>query len=262
VKLLRSASAAVALALLLCGPALAQNIPMPQVTPTIEIQTNTSYGWLTNGLGNWSSYDLVVVKRDAERRAVYVDLEEAERFFKRDEQLLAGYYAPFTSRIAGVVELTTSTGLALPRSSEFAQLEYNSGSAWFEKFGVRHTDYTSASVNSGTFTLEHYWKSFRMSYSLTAADLAGSGINASYGLQVDDYYGKNGNDVIGIRLNAGREIENVGVPQLLVSHVSGWSIVGRYWISPKWAASYEIGSYVQGASYTRKGISLGLVRQF
>lgn len=242
--------------------AFAQTIPLPQATPTIDMQSSSSYQWLNNGLGNWSSYDLLFVRKDAELRSIYVDLEQSERFYKQDQQILAGYAAPLSARWNGTVEVTTSTGLVLPRNSELAQLDYGSGSSWYEKFGLQHTTFSTASVNSGTFTLEHYWKSFRISSAITAADLAGTGIDTSYGLGIDHYYGKNADDTIGIRLNAGREIENIGAPALLVSQVSGWSIVGRHWFSHEWAASYEIGNYIQGASYTRKGISLGLDRRF
>jgi len=258
-----SVIAAVILGLFVCGRAsFAQSIPLPQATATIEMQTNTSYQWLDNGLGNWSSYDLMFIHKDSDLRSIYVDVLQNEEFYKQDQQILAGYATPLSPRFNATVELTTSTGLVLPRNSELMQLDYGSGSAWYEKFGVSHTTYSSASVNSGMFTLEHYWKSFRISSEITAASLAGTGVDTSYALGFDHYYGKAGNNTIGIRLNAGREIENIGEPQLLVSQVSGWSIVGRHWFSPRWAASYQIGTYIQGTSYTRKGISLGLDRRF
>jgi len=251
------------LALFLCDSAsYAQSVPVPQSTPLMDVSTNTSYQWLDNGLGNWSSYDLLFVRKGSDLRSIYVDVEQSERFYKQDQQILAGYATPISSRFAGTFEITTSTGLVLPRNSELAQIDYGSGSAWYEKFGLQHTTYAAASVNAGMFTLEHYWKSFRISSEITAANLAGTGIDTSYALGIDHYYGKRGDDTIGIRLNAGREIENIGEPQLLVSQVSGWSVVGRHWFSPTWAATYEIGNYIQGTSYTRKGVSVGLDRRF
>jgi YaiO family outer membrane protein len=253
-------SALAILAALLFGAvaaaAAATNPPVP--APTTDLELGATYESLTNGFPAWSSQYLLFTKKYDAQRVDYAEVDDVSRFSKHDVQLTLGAYFPLGARWAGFAEGSFSpTYRVLPSNSIAAGATYNSGSKWYEGVTLRHTGYASTNVNSTALSLEHYWASFRIAYSVTAAHLQATGTDVDHSIELDRYYGEK-NSYVGIGYTFGREVENVGLPALLVSNVNGLSISGRHWTSDRWAIAYGLESFKQGASYTRSGGHLGL----
>jgi YaiO family outer membrane protein len=80
-------------------------------------------------------------------------------------------------------------------------------------------------------------------------------------VQLSRYYGER--SYFGISVSGGREVENVGPPLGITStRIRAVGFVGRHWITPDWALSYELGAHEQGSLYQRRGLRLGLRRSF
>jgi YaiO family outer membrane protein len=237
--------------------------PTPSPAPAaVEVETATSHETLTNGRGSWNTQYLRLTEKTADRQSVYVQLSSNSRFGKNDDQILLGAYVPLSERWMANVEADASnTHYVLPADSLYAGVQYASGGAFFEGLGLRHTDYDTASVNSAIFSLEHYWRDYRVSYSLSAANLGGWGTDVEHSAQFDRYYGKY-NSSLGVGYTIGREVDNVGLPQLVTSGVHGWSLNGRHWMNGNWALVYGAGTFTQGAFYSRTGGRLGLDYRF
>lgn len=240
---------------------LADDAPSPAPSPYSDMQLSSSHDSLSNGFGQWWTSDLLFARRDGNVQTTYIDVEDTNRFSKHDDQLLAGSYFTLAGSLSATVEGTVSTGQVLPSYSAFGELSYGSGQGWYEKLGAYHREYASNSVNAGELTLERYWGRFRASYTFTAAQLNGQGTDVMHSAGFDYYYGPY-SSVAGVRYQTGTDIENVGLPALLVSSVDGWSLVGRHFFDPHWALAYDFERYVQGTTYTRTGVGLGIRYRF
>ena len=239
----------------------AESVPSPAPSPYSDLQLSSSHDTVSNGFGDWWTTDLWFVRQDGNpgdnKHTVYANVEDTNRFSKHDVQLLVGSYFPLAGSLSATVEGRVSTAQVLPSYNVFGELSYGSGQGWFEKLGAYHREYSANSVNAGEFTLERYWGRFRASYTFTAAQLNGQGTDVLHSAGFDYYYGPYGS-VAGIRYQAGTDIENVGAPALLVSAVDGWTFVGQHFFDPHWAFAYQLERYVQGTTYTRTGVGLGL----
>lgn len=253
------------LALLGAMATAAAAAPTPAATPTpvpfSDVEVGAMHETLTAGLPAWDAQYVRFTRKYTSRRLYFAEFDDVTRFSKHDVQMTAGAYFPLSAAWSGMLEGSASTHNILASSSIAAGAQYGSGAAWFEGLTVRHTSYNTASVNSAALTLERYWKSFRASYGVTAAHLATTGTDVEHTMEIDDYYGPNVSS-IGLGYTTGREVENIGVPALLVSNVNGWSIAGRHWVSGQWAIVYGLETFMQGASYTRSGGHLGLDLRF
>lgn len=237
--------------------------PAPPPAPALDYEAGVTHETLTNNYPNWDSQYLRITKKTAERQTFYAQFETVSRFNKPDDQFTLGAYFPLSPQWQVIAEGSASNKhTILPSSSVMAGIQYNSGGNWFEGLAARTTQYDTASVNSGIFSLEHYWSRYRVYYSLTAARLAGTGTDVEQAIEFDTYYGKSENSSVGIGYVTGREVENVGLPALLTSNVDGWNIVGRHWMDDHWAIVYGLGSFSQGNSYTRAGGHLGIDYRF
>ena len=236
----------------------------PAATPgaSVDVETGAAHESLTNGSPAWDSQFVTVTQRLSPRRVFYGGAEITNRFNQQDAQFTAGAYVPLSSAWEGYAETSVSpTHHILPALSVTAGAQYGSASHWFEGLAVRHTEYDVASVNSGIFSLEHYWGNLRFEYRLTAAQLAGTGTDVEHAFRLDRYYGES-NSFVGLGFAVGREVENVGLPTLLTSHVEGWSVLGRHAMGRRWAIVYMLETFQQGNSYTRTGGRLGLDYRF
>jgi YaiO family outer membrane protein len=237
--------------------------PSPSPAPsTVDVETGAEHQTLTNDRPAWNTQYLQITSKTADNQTVYMTLSSNTRFDQTDDQILIGAYIPINQRwMASAEGDASNTHYILPAESIFGGIQYASGSAFFEGIGVRHTDYDTASVNSASFSLEHYWRDYRVSYTLTTANLAGMGTDVEQAAEIDTYYGKR-NSVFGIGYITGREIDNIGLPQLVTSHVDGWNITGKHWLNANWAVAYGAGTFTQGSFYSRTGGRLGLDYRF
>jgi YaiO family outer membrane protein len=236
--------------------------PSPSPAPVVEVQTGVSHESLNHDYPSWDTEYLRVLER-ADAQTVYAELSSTSRFDKSDDQLLLGAYVPLSADWTAFGEMSTSnTHYVLPSISAMLGVQYDSGSSWFEGMAFRHTDYDSGSVNSAIFSLEHYWRFYRFRYALTAAHLSGSGTDADNSFELDRYYGAAQQNSVGIGYVTGRELDNIGLPVLVTSHVHGVNVSGRQWVSRTLGLMYSFGSFTQGSIYTRSGGYLGLDYRF
>lgn len=231
--------------------------PAPQPTPVVDVIAAGEEDWLTNNRGTWTTYSATVIDKWTTQRAAYLEFDDALRFRQEDQQLTAGMYFPLGRRFEGLTEVSSSTGNVLPQYSVLGQAIYSSGAGWDEQLGYRHTQYTTATVNSGTLTVERYWKSFRASYALTGASLAGTGFEFTHAFALDYYYGRQ-NSSMGLRYATGKDIEPIAPGRLLVSPVNGWDVTGTHWWNDRFGTTYDVSDLVLGTLYTKWGIRLGL----
>lgn len=235
----------------------------PTPAPAIDYQAGVSHETLTNNRPDWDSQYLLLTQRSADNQTVYLQLQTVSRFDKVDDQITLGMYLPLGAQWMFFGEGSASNAhQILPASSVTAGVQYNSGGHWFEGIAARHTEYDANSVNAGVFSLEHYWNRYRLYYALTAADLAGTGTDVEHNLELDNYYGKQQRSYVGVSFTTGREIDNVGLPALLTSHVDGWSVLGRHWVNDRWGIVYGAGTFNQGTLYSRAGGHLGIDYRF
>jgi YaiO family outer membrane protein len=254
---------AVPMLLLAASLTLPSASPAPTPDPSFDYQSGVIHESLSNNYPSWDTQYLRIVKKAADNQTFYTELDTTSRYGKQDDQFVLGMYVPLSPQWMFFGEGSASNShLILPSSSVSAGAFYNSGGNWFEGVTARHTEYDAASVNAAVFSLEHYWRYFRAYYSVTAADLAGTGTDVEHFIELDRYYGKQQNSYVGIGYTGGREVESTGLPQLLTSHVHGWNILGRHWVDDHWAVMYGVGSFTQGTLYTRTGGYLGIDYRF
>jgi YaiO family outer membrane protein len=225
------------------------------------VQASYSHETLTNGRKDWDGKALRFTRHQS-GRTLYVEPSSNDRFGERDNQALVGAYVPLGERWMA----TAQAGVAnphgvLPSQTLSAGVQYASGAHWYEGLDARHASYGTASVNSALAILEHYWRSFRFSYTLTAADVAGEGTDVEHALEFDRYYGPR-SSFFGFGYISGREVDAAGASLLLSSRVRGWSLSGRHWMNGNWGIVYGIGAFAQGNLYARKGGRLGLDYRF
>ena len=80
---------------------------------------------------------------------------------------MIGFYQPLSRRWAMLVEANASpTHRILAKWSALAQLERNFGKGWVGSAGYRRTVFNTAQVNTGTFSAERYFSSYRVAYTL------------------------------------------------------------------------------------------------
>jgi len=234
----------------------------PSPAPVVDFEAGTAHENLTRGYPAWSKQYLRITRKTADREVLYAELSSNNRFAKCDDQFLLGAFVPLSERwMASAEGSASNTHYVLPAESIYGGVTYASGGAWYESMGLRHTDYAAASVNSTGVTIEHYWYNYRANYSVTAANLAGLGMDVEHAVELDRYYGKR-NSSVGIGYTAGREIDSVGPAQLVTSRVHGWNVSGRHWMNATWAVVYGGGTFAQGTFYTRTGGRVGLDYRF
>jgi YaiO family outer membrane protein len=239
-------------------PSPAASSPSVASSPTIDIEGGASYESLTNNQPAWNGTYLQASRKSNGGHDLYGLLETTDRFSRHDQRLTVGDYFPLAERWSAFLDAAFSpTHLILPSSSFGGGAQYGSGAGWYEGLAARHTTYNTQSVNSGILSVESYWKSFRAYYGITVAQLNGTGTDVAHTFAFAFYYGLTGNNSVGLAYTTGREIENVGAPTLLVSHVDNWTIRGRQSIGRNTSIHYELWTYVQGTSYTHTGGSLG-----
>jgi YaiO family outer membrane protein len=224
-----------------------------------SVEAGLSYESLTRGFAPWRGAYLQFVKRGAQRKAIYLAIDETERFSLRDTQFTAGTYHPLNKRWTALFEGTISpTHNVLGKWSALGQIEHDLGGGWGTAVGIRHRQYNTASVSVGNFGLEKYLNPFRAAYTLYASRLAGAGVATAHRVEANYYYG---NSVVNFNASYGSELENIPPAGILRTTVTQMSIGGTQWFNDRWGLSYTGSWHKQGRTYTRQGIALGVRRK-
>jgi YaiO family outer membrane protein len=222
-----------------------------------ELESGFSRESLTRGNADWRSFYVEWRKVFAEQKAFYGVLRETERFSRVDRELMAGFSYPLGKGRAALLEASGSpTHRVLPAWSVLGLMQWDLGGGWDVQAGGRHSAYEAAPANLGLVTLERYWKRYRAAYTLAAGETGGAGSSLSHRLRFSLYYADR--SAVEVGFAAGREVESLGGGRLLGSEVLSLNLLGRHWLTPAWAITYDIGWHRQGKLYTRRGFSIGL----
>ena len=227
------------------GSAAAAASPAPAVQTVEYTEAGASHESLSNGYGSWNEQYLRIVKRNGDRQQVYGELQSVDRYGKHDDAILVGMYMPLAPDLLANVEGSASNShLVLPSSSVAAGVQYSSGSHWFEGLSFRNTVYDAGTVNSAAFTLEHYWRAYRLSYTLNArqsrgnrrADRTCAGnrpvLRRTQRLRRYRVY----------RRTRNRQFRRAGT---CGTRISGWNVNGRHWFGREWALAYGFSTLVK-----------------
>jgi len=110
--------------------------------------------------------------------------------------------------------------------------------------------------------VERYFGSYRAAYTLYNGKPEGESSASSHRLAFDYYY-HGERSRIGVAVTWGREVEYVGPPTgIIVSDVRAFALLGRHWLTPSWALTWDLGTHEQGDLYRRTGGRLGLRHRF
>lgn len=244
--------AIVLLGLLLAHPAAA-----------LEGEGGFTYERLDRDLPDWKSVYLELTHDFAARRTLFGLVRETDRFDQRDTEIAAGYYHPFGAAWTSLVEASASPDHhVLPEVSLLGQMSWLPGAGWVVSAGARYSEYTASSTRLLIGTLERYFGAWRAQYTLYNGKPEDAASATTHRLALDHYYyGERSR--IGAALAWGREVEHVGPPVgLITSDVRAFAVLGRHWMTPAWAFTWEAGTHEQGDLYRRTGVRLGLRHRF
>jgi YaiO family outer membrane protein len=228
----------------------------------LDLEGGSSYERLTNGQPDWKSVYLEGAHTFEPRQTLYGALREVERFDLRDDQVEAGYYHPFLSRLTGHVDGNASPQHNfLARSSLLGELAFELNRGWVASGGYRHNEYTTTNTRIISAGLERYFASYRAYYTLNNGRPEDTGSATAHRVGLDYYYA-NERSRIGLSATFGREVENIVPNGVVTSEVQAFGIYGRHWLSQAWALNWEVGTHEQGDFYRRTGARLGLRHHF
>ncbi len=230
-------------------------------TEPVEVEAGVSFEHLSNGFESWSEVYLSASKKFKSRRAVYGIYRRTERFGQGDHEMTVGYYEPIGKRWTFFAEGSASpTHRILPKFSTLLQIEHSLKRGWGAQAGWRHTEFNTARINTGIFTVERYFSNYRAAYTLYATNLAGAGNSAAHRVQLTRYY-NNEKSSLNLSFSAGHEVENIAA-RVLQTDVQSVAFGGRHWINQHWGLNYNYSLTRQGSIYTRQGINFGVLYRF
>lgn len=248
-------AAALLVAMLVAAGAAAQE------PPRLEGELGATHERLDRGRDPWRSVYVEGSWRHAGGRTLYGGLRQTERFRQRDDEVQAGFYQPFASDWTVQGEVTASPEHhVLPEHAFMLGFARRLPHGWVASVGLKRTEYTATASHLATVGLERYTGPWRLAYTLYAGRPDGASTGVAHRLQADYAYGERSS--VGLALTRGREIENAGPAGIIVSDVQELGLIGRHWLSARWAVSYEALVHEQGDLYTRRGLRVGLRRLF
>jgi len=212
--------------------------------------------WLDNDSGDWRRMYLYIDRVGQTGDNVRASLASIERFDRRDMELGLGVSMQFSERWNGAVDGQFSPDPAfLPRMSINANLAYRLDRGWAVGGGLRHRDYSDIQVFSGGLTVERYFGRYRASYVLESAWLDSE--TAITHRATVNFYAGNGAQ-FGVTVAAGKEVENVGVGQILETDIHSIALTGRHPLGQYLSVMWRLGAHQQGDLYSRytTGISI------
>ena len=240
------------------SPVVAQVGDAPRPT----LQFGVAFEALSNGLDPWRSASLDISGSPSRHQTVYGALRETTRFSMLDHDVMAGFRQRVSRRVTLVAEGQVSPSHHVsPKWDGLAQVEVVADGGWNVQSGLRHREYTSATVTLGATTVERYWGRYRGAYTLYLSHLADAGSSASHRVHGDYFYGPLSSS-IGVSLAAGSELESLGPLGVVRTHVRSAALVGRQWLTPSWFARYDVLVHEQGVLYTRTRVSASLGHRF
>jgi YaiO family outer membrane protein len=186
---------------------------------------------------------------------------ETRRFGIGSANVSVSLYRPQVHGLAGGSASVDRLHDVIPKYTLYRYVSQPLGPQWGLGFGVRHTEYSSATNQLYSVSAERYIGSFRGAYTLYSNRTDGADLGAAHRFQVNYLYGERNS--VGLAYTTGRDIENAGLatgPGL--ADTRDWTLSGRHWLSTNWALTYDLLSHDSGSAYKRQGLRLGVSRSF
>lgn len=241
---------------------IAKTEPTKTIDPETVIEFGGSYEHLTRNRPAWQTYFFSLSHKFNSGQVIYGTASAVSRFEATDPNFMIGFVQPLTESkrwIATFEAAGSPTHDILPTASFFGQVERLLGRGWIGRAGLRHSRYSTDTVNIGVFGAEKYFKAYRGAYTLYVAHLNGKGTAASHAFQGNYYYGERNS--VGAGFAFGQEIESVP-GGLIRTDVLDLSFTGRHWMNNRWGLSYVAIWHRQGTAYTRSGAQVGFLIRF
>ena len=227
----------------------------------IEIEAGASYGWMSNDIANWNTQFLEVSRALGRQSAFYGVARQSRRFELSDLEVISGLSFPLHERWTTACELSFSpTHRIAPQWSALVGEYFNFVGGWVYGIDLRMARYEPATVARFIQSLELYWGRFRGAYSLSLNTLWGDRTVSSHQVTLNYYYATRNS--FGISYAMGSELERFGLMDILSNHIVVLSLVGRHWVVPTWAISYEWGWNEMLNHYSQTGVRIGLRHEF
>ncbi len=245
------------------APALAQ---VPVATPAAPLRTEARMALqvesLSNNADDWHDASLEITSDAGMRRKWYATLHEVSRFSLRDELFGGGYVHPLGKNAVVSIEAQGSfSHQVVPQFGLAGRIDASVGRGWVLNGGVAGRRYDNGAVTLLTGGIEKYTGSFRLAYTAFGAVLDGDR-SLSHAVTVDRTYGSAEDNVVGITLSGGEELEQDVRAELRASQIRAISARGRHWLGRRIGLLYTIGVHEQGTHYTRRGGSAGIAFRF
>lgn len=218
---------------------------------------------LSNGYDDWHDASFEITSDAGLRRRWFATFHDVRRFDLRDDLFGGGYIHPVGKKAAVSFEAHGSLSHhVVPRVAVSGRIDAAVGRGWVLNAGVAERRYDTGDVTLLTTGIEHYAGRFRLAYTSYGAFLHDTGNSWSHSATVDSTYGSREENIIGLTVAAGEELEQDVHLGLRTSDVRAISARGRHWLSTRIGLLYSAGIHEQGTSYTRRNVTAGLAFRF
>ena len=197
----------------------------------------------------------------ASRLMLYGGSLETRRFDVGSASMRVSLYRPQVHGLSGMSGSVDRIHDVVPKYTLYRHISQPLGTSWGLGFGVRQSEYNSASNQLYSVSAERYIGNFKGAYTLYSNRTDGTDLGSAHRFQVNYFYGDR--NTVGLAYTTGRDIESPGlVSGLAPGDARDWTLSGRHWLSPNWALTYDLLSHDSGSSYKRQGLRLGVSRSF
>ena len=250
----------------IASAAQAQQDP-PTLPQAVPARTQAQFGMemhsLSNGYGSWRDVSLEISRESGPRRIWTAGIHEVTRFSTRDDVLVGGYSQRVVTKMNAFFEGQGSPShRVLPQVAVAAKIDGTVARGVVLSTGISHRRYDAGSADLFSAGAEWYTGRLRLSYTGYAGRIQRSGLSFSHAARVDRMYGVREENLIGLSVARGEELEQDVRAGLLTSRVRAVSLIGRYWLTSAVGVSYALGAHEQGSRYTRRGGHAAIVYRF
>lgn len=231
-----------------------------QEAPFNRLQLSDAHDSLNNGYRNWTEVQLRYSRQWERRQLAEMALTRSRRFGEIDTQVEANTVQPLTPTLAASAQLSFSPSPHfLAKYGVGAGVQYEFLPAWLLHAGLRHTSYSTASVNQATLMLERYVGNESVLLAWRPVNALGTHANG-FELRGNHYYGDD--SYVGLIAGSGSEATQRSGDDIALAAVRSLALVGRHRLGPAWSATYGLSRTRQGSFYRRTGFSAGVQTNF
>jgi YaiO family outer membrane protein len=217
---------------------------------------------LSNGAADWHDASFEINSDATGPGRWFAAFHQVGRFSLNDELFGGGYIHPLGRKASVTIEgLGSFSHNVVPQFGMGARVDAQAGRGWVLNSGVSGRRYDTGDVTIVSAGLEKYVSRFRLAYTAFGAFLGGEG-SVSHAVAFDTTYGSGEDNLFGVTVSTGDELEHDVRAELRVTEVRAISARGRHWIGRRIGLLYTIGVHEQGTDYTRRGGTAGIAFRF